>query len=78
MKFPLMRRDAGKKRPQATKTSDAELDSLIDEATVDAYDESEQIIGFHTMLSESLETPFKTQVLGVEVRVEKLDATDDK
>jgi hypothetical protein len=28
-----MRRDAGKKRPRATKTSDAELDSLIEEVT---------------------------------------------
>jgi hypothetical protein len=34
--------------------------------------------GFHTMLSENLEMPFKTQVLGVEVQVEKLDVTDDK
>ena len=50
-----MRREAGKKRPRATKTSNAELDSLIEEATVDAYDESEQMIGFHTMLSENLE-----------------------
>ena len=36
------------------------------------------MIGFHTMLSENLEMPFKTQVLGVEVQVEKLDVTDDK
>ena len=77
MKIPVMRREAGKKRPRATKTSNAELDSLIEEATVDAYDESEQMIGFHTMLSENLEMPFKTQVLGVEVQVEKLDLTDD-
>jgi len=77
MKIPVMRRDAGKKRPRATKASNAELDSLIEEATVDAYDESEQMIGFHTMLSENLEMPFKTQVLGVEVKVEKLDLTDD-
>jgi hypothetical protein len=35
------------------------------------------MIGFHTMLSENLEMPFKTQVLGVEVNVEKLDLTDD-
>jgi len=55
MKFPVMRRDVGKKRPRAAKISDAELDSLIEDATVDAYDESEQMIGFHTMLSENLE-----------------------
>jgi len=77
MKIPVMRREAGKKRLRATKTSNAELDSHIEEATVDAYDASEQMIGFHTMLSENLEMPFKTQVLGVEVKVEKLDLTDD-
>jgi hypothetical protein len=30
------------------------------------YDESEQIIGFHTMLQERLEMPFQTAVLGVD------------
>ena len=64
-----MRRGASKKWPRATKASDAELNALIEAATVDAYDESEQMIGFHTMLSENLEMPFKTQVLGVEVKV---------
>ena len=73
----MKRRVAGKKRTRATKTSDAELDSLIEEATVDAYDESEQIMGFHNMFDENLEMPFKTEVLGVEVTVEKLDLTDD-
>jgi len=51
--------------------------SRVASMPVDAYDESEQMIGFHTMLSENLEMPFKTQVLGVEVKVEKLDLTDD-
>jgi Calcium binding len=77
VKIPVMRRDAGKKRPQATKASDAELDALIEEATVDAYDESEQATGFYTMLEEHLEIPFKTEVLGVKITVEKLDLTDD-
>ena len=77
MKITVIRRQAGKERPRATKTSNAELDALIEEATVDAYDESEQMIGFHTMLDENLQMPFKTEVLGVEVMVEKLDLTDD-
>jgi len=67
----------GKKRPRATRTSEAKLDALIEEATVDAHNESEQIVGFHTMLDEHLAMPFKTQVLGVEVTVEKVDLTDD-
>jgi calcium binding protein len=73
----VMRRGAGKKKPRATKVSEAELDALIEEATVDAYNESEQMIGFLTMLQEHLEMPFKTEVLGVEVTVEKVDLTDD-
>lgn len=77
MKITVMRRDAGKKKPRATRTPDAKLDALIEEATVDAYDESEQTTGFYTMLEEHLEMPFKTAVLGIEVMVEKLDLTDD-
>ena len=58
--------------------SDARLREMIDEATVDAYDESEQTVGFYTMLEENLATPFKTEVLGVEVTVERIEMTDDK
>jgi hypothetical protein len=54
----------------------AELDKLIEEATVDCHDESEQIVGFYTMLEESLDLPFETQALGVKVTVESLDLTD--
>jgi len=67
----------GNKKPGATKMSEAELDALIEEATVDAYDESEQTVGFHTMLEEHLEMPFNTAVLGVEVTVEQVDLSDD-
>jgi len=38
----------------ATEASNAELDALIQEATADAYDESEQMTGFHRMLDENL------------------------
>jgi Calcium binding len=71
------RRGAGEKKPHATKISDAELDKLIEEATVDAYDESEQIVGFQTMLEEHLAMPFETEVLGVKVTVEAVDLSDD-
>jgi hypothetical protein len=77
MKTRVMRRGASNKKPRATKVSEAKLDALIAEATVDAYDESEQMIGFHTMLDEHLDLPFKTEVLGVEVTAEKIDLTDD-
>jgi len=56
----------------------ARLDELIEEATVDAYDESEQSTGFYTMFEENLAVPFRTEVLGVEVTVERIDMTDDE
>jgi hypothetical protein len=58
--------------------SPAKLDEMIEEATVDAYGESEQITGFFTLLEEQLKFPFKTEMLGMEVTVEQLDLTDDE
>jgi hypothetical protein len=77
MMVRVMRRGAGNNKLRATKLPEAKLDALIEEATVDAYTESEQMMGFHTMLDEHLDMPFKTEVLGVEVIVEKVDLTDD-
>lgn len=51
------------------------LDQLIEEATVDAYDESEQATGFFNMIEENLALPFTTNVLGQEVTVAKADIT---
>jgi Calcium binding len=44
-----------------------QLDKLIEEATVDAYDEEQQATGFFTMIEENLALPFRTRVLGIEV-----------
>lgn len=51
--------------------------ALIAEATVDAYNESEQRTGFLTMLEEHLDMPFEATILGVSVIVERVDVTDD-
>ncbi len=56
--------------------SKAQLEELVEEATVDAYDESEQSTGFFTMFEEHLKIPFTSQVLGVEVTVVKIDIND--
>ena len=56
--------------------SKAQLDELVEEATVDAYDESEQSTGFFTMFEEHLKIPFTSQILGVEVTVVKIDIND--
>ena len=60
-----------------SKPSKHDLERMVEEATVDANDESEQVSGFYTMLENDLELPFNTVVLGAEVIVERLDLTDD-
>ena len=57
--------------------SKARLEELVEEATVDAYNEFEQASGFFTMMEDNLKVPFDTEVLGVSVTVEKVDMTDD-
>ena len=53
----------------------AELDALIEEATVDCYNDEEQITGLFTMIDEHLAVPFRTEVLGAQVTVAKVDLT---
>jgi hypothetical protein len=47
----------------------AELDEMIAEATIDCYDEEEQLTGFATMIEDNLEVPFGTTILGLTVTV---------
>ena len=51
--------------------------ALIAEATVDAYNESEQRMGFYTMIEEHLDMPFEATILGVNIVVERVDVTDE-
>lgn len=51
------------------------LDAMIEEATVDAYNDEEQITGLFTMLDEHLAVPFDTEMLGITVTVTKIDLT---
>ena len=50
---------------------------MIDEATVDCHNDSEQVCGLFTMLEEKLDVPFETTVLGVPVVVTAVDLTVD-
>jgi hypothetical protein len=52
------------------------LEALIDEATVDCYDEYEQAIGLFTMIQDELDLPFTTRVLGMEVTVVAVEQDD--
>jgi hypothetical protein len=66
---PLPRTPRSRARPW----SDAALDALIEEATVDAHDEDEQLGGFQCCLEERLAVPFSTTVLGIPVQVTGID-----
>lgn len=54
-----------------------QLDAMIEEATVDCYNEAEQVTGLLTMIEEHLKMPFATRVLGAKVEVQRIDLTDD-
>ena len=69
---------ASKKASHRKALSAAKLDALIEEATVDAHDESEQTTGFYTMFEEHLAVPFKTQILGMDVMVDRVEVTDEE
>jgi hypothetical protein len=56
--------------------SKTRLQTLVEEATVDAYNESEQAMGFFTMIEENLRVPFLTKVLGVEATVEGVEMNE--
>ena len=45
------------------------LQELIEEATIDCYDEEEQLSGFWTMIEENVVCPFQAKVIGEEVTV---------
>ena len=68
------KRPPRRRRPKLSKD---DLERMVEEATVDAYGESEEVSGFYTMLENDLVLPFNTVVLGAEVTVEGIDLTDD-
>ena len=49
---------------------------MIEEATVDAYGESEQIGGLYTAIDDHLAVPFETTLLGMRVTVRGVDLTE--
>ena len=68
-----LRKPAKTSRNTASRISKARRAAMIEEATVDAYGDSEQSTGWYTMLEEHLALPFETTMLGVVVNVARLD-----
>ena len=66
-----------RKRVVDNRTERVDLGAMIEQATVDAYGESEQATGLYTMLEEHLELPFETKVFGVAVSVTRLELEGD-
>jgi hypothetical protein len=56
----------------------ADLDKLIEEATIDTYGEYEQRVGFYTLLDDNLSFPFPARVVGSPVTVLGLDMKDEE
>lgn len=56
--------------------SKAKLAEMCREATVDAYDDAEQAMGWFGMFEEHLALPFETKVLGVVVSVTDIELRD--
>ena len=54
----------------------AQLDELIEEATVDCHDEEEQVSGFFSVMEEHLALPFMTAILGVDASVASIEMDD--
>lgn len=56
----------------------ARFEAMVEEATVDCYNPSEQATGWFTMIEENLKLPFDTQLLGMPVTVEKVDLNQNE
>lgn len=57
------------------KLGEEELDALVEEATIDAYGDDEQLSGFAVMIEDKLKMPFETTILGVTVIVKGVTQT---
>lgn len=57
--------------------ADPDLDSLIDEITIDCHDEGEQLMGFANAFEE-VSFPYPGTVIGEDVQVLSVNAADDR
>ena len=67
----------GRKTARSKVASPQQLDKMIEEATVDCYDEQEQASGFFTMIEDNLVFPFTARVFGIDVSVVGIEMDDD-
>lgn len=60
------------------RTPDPDLDNLIAEATVDAYDEDEQLMGFEAAFDEDANFPCPGTIVGEQVQVLSVSRGDHR
>ncbi len=64
--------------PSQPNFSPADLQEIIDEATVDCYDFEEELSGWEAYLEDVLEFPFEVLAIGKKVQVVKVEAKLDR
>jgi Calcium binding len=64
-----------KRRPSRKQDPRERFRDLIEEATVDCYDEEEQHSGFQAVIEDEVVCPFRARVIGEEVEVTGLEST---
>ncbi len=62
----------------AARKDDADLDSLVEEITVDAYDEDEPLTGFQAAFDEDANLPCPGRVVGEDVEVLSVSLGDHR
>jgi len=62
---------------RAFRTDPERLEALIEEATVDCYNEDEQHAGLLTMIEEHVVFPFEAKVIGEIVQITGMEWPDD-
>ncbi len=67
-----------RKRDSAIKISKRRLAEMIEEATVDCYNDSELTTGWFTVIEDKLVVPFETRVLGIQVTVARIDLNNSE
>jgi len=68
---------ATNKKRNAVPNDLTRLEAMAEEATIDAYGESEQICGWACMFEDHVAVPFETTVLGEAVTVEAIEQRGD-
>ena len=71
-----MRRKIASRASRSGNLSDGRYRELVDEATVDAYGESEEAGGWLAVIDDNVSFPFDVELLGVDVTVVGVDMTE--